>query len=82
MSLSVLESENPKFKLFPNPLTDNLNIINLSNSENMKIKIVDIHGKVIYQNNNVPNSINTSNWSNGLYFVQINNITHKIIKVD
>ncbi len=72
-------SQSPYIKLFPNPATDLLNV-DLANanaiiSANATIIITDIMGKLIYKQKlthqqNIVN-INTSEFSNGLYFVSL-----------
>lgn len=67
---------NPSVSLYPNPSTDNLNII-ISNADvtTIQFRIVDILGKVVFENkefnsNNI-NTINISSFPKGLYTLQI-----------
>lgn len=80
ISLGVPEVNNAAFKLFPNPVSNKLHIQNIQNSENSTIKITDVQGRIVYKSNSVPESISTNNWSDGLYYVRINDSTYKIIK--
>jgi phosphodiesterase/alkaline phosphatase D-like protein len=61
-------------KIFPNPVKDNLSIDIGNLAElNVKLSIIDINGRVLY-NENLKNTITTvdiSNYSLGLYFVKI-----------
>ena len=76
-----------KFLVTPNPAND---FINISNTENIKvsnIKITDLNGRVVKQNNfdNVSNiNLNVSDLSSGVYMMNINtnevSTVKKIIK--
>lgn len=64
--------------IFPNPANESIYIkINLKNSQNLEIKIVDLLGKTMYSkqgkalNGENLNTINTSNFSEGTYFVEL-----------
>lgn len=55
--------------IFPNPVTTEFRI----NTDGLKIKHVDIYdvlGNKVYENN-FTETINVSNWSNGIYFVRV-----------
>ena len=75
---------NSNLSLYPNPVSDNLNIINLSGTS--IVEILNVTGKVIYTErvNNSTHSINTEDLVKGLYFVRINRggeiTSHKFIK--
>ncbi len=73
--------------LYPNPTKDKLNIVLSALVANSEIKIYDALGSFIYTNNYLSASkieIDMSQFPNGIYFIQINNvngmITKKIIK--
>lgn len=61
-------------KVFPNPVNSNLYIdSNPTSFLIQSIKVYDIYGKVIYTTDNITNenfSINTTSFSNGVYFVE------------
>ncbi|APG65531.1 hypothetical protein LPB136_09240 [Tenacibaculum todarodis] len=80
ITLNLQDEESPRFKFFPNPVKDVLTITNLQNSKNLTIKILDIQGRLVYKNNEVPKFIVTTNWSDGLYLVQIDNTIFKVLK--
>lgn len=80
--LSVGENELKKFNALPNPFT---NFISLENAENSQVEIFDSLGKKVFSDNNfISNTISTSQFSSGLYFVKIqkdgNFITKKMVK--
>ena len=85
--LSTKDFIGSKFSVSPNPAND---FINISNSENIKvsnIKITDLNGRVVKQNNfdNVSNiNLNVSDLSSGVYMMNINtnegSTVKKIIK--
>jgi len=66
---------NDKFKMFPNPATDVLNLELSNYAENkLQIKITDINGSVLENLELEPNQsfqLNSSAYSPGLYFVAI-----------
>lgn len=69
--------------IYPNPSSDNINVV--SKNENLtQISVADITGKILISLEQLDvekQSINISNLSEGIYFVNINNsITKKIIK--
>jgi hypothetical protein len=78
-----IKSTKPKenFKIFPNPVDDKLNIIgNFSNGKTFRL--YNSHGEFILAGEIVNGfrSINFSNFSNGIYFIKIDNLqTYKII---
>lgn len=62
-------------KIWPNPAKDVLNVYIPSLQDNAIITIYDIHGRTVYtqeiQNQELNHSINTSNFSSGVYFLNI-----------
>ena len=68
-ALSVGENELNRFNVLPNPFS---NYISLKNAENAMVEIYDSLGKRVFGAENlISETINTSNFSNGLYFVKI-----------
>lgn len=59
------------FLLYPNPVTGELNVVNVSEN-NAEIQILDIHGRVVYTDDlEVKRSkINTDQLNKGIYFVR------------
>lgn len=79
--LSVEETEQNSFSIYPNPSKDVLNIKLALNNKSLKIEVFDILGKLVYHTNSTNNkSINTSNWNSGLYFVKISSGNSEITK--
>jgi cyanophycinase-like exopeptidase len=67
--LATYDNEFNKFNVLPNPFT---NAIYLENAEDASVEIFDSLGKRIYLSSNfTANTIDTSTFSNGLYFVKI-----------
>lgn len=66
--------------VYPNPFKDQLSL-SISSKEQYNISIVDAFGRIIYsQANEGDITINTSDWNNGLYLVNItrdNEIIHQ-----
>ena len=63
--------QNNNISIFPNPSTGIINIDLIDNQDIIEIKIIDLSGKIVYQNKNVlnQNKINLSEYNKGLYFV-------------
>lgn len=74
---------NHGLSIYPNPSLDEINI-NSRTSAITNISISDVSGKVIYSENNLDTdqkTLNIATFSEGLYFITINNqVTKKIIK--
>ncbi len=76
-----------EFTCYPNPVNNQLHLI-FNNDSPLKVEIIDINGKKLFENYinpyNRSTQINTSNLSNGLYFIRIinqnNSFTKKFIK--
>lgn len=68
--MSVSESNIHLTKIYPNPASDQINI-SWSNQMDW-VKITDVSGKVVYENNNPTSFLNldVSNWNKGMYFVK------------
>jgi len=67
--------------IFPVPASEMINIISKTNKIN-SVRIIDISGKEIYFESTYPSNnktIDVSTFSEGLYFITINNTTKKII---
>lgn len=85
------EISNGNFEIYPNPVHDRLNLI-FSKDDNIQtaeISVIGIDGKVVYsghlhEQSKAEYQLNTTNWSNGIYILRLNNgnrlITKKIIK--
>lgn len=78
--LSELNSEVLSVALFPNPTSGLTNLnLNLNQKENLSITIMNSIGQVIYATKQTLDSglntlsINTENWTSGVYFVTVSN---------
>lgn len=84
--LSVIEKEDGKIILYPNPTSDNLNIYIENADDYDVIRIVNVNGELVYEQtiSESLNSISTADFAKGIYFVQIYSdngiVTEKIIK--
>jgi len=68
-ALSISEQELHKFNATPNPFS---NEIYLENAQNASIEVFDSLGKIVFVDRNfTSNSITTSQFSSGLYFIKI-----------
>ncbi|MBN1118839.1 MAG: T9SS type A sorting domain-containing protein [Bacteroidales bacterium] len=80
---SVRDNEQKACKIYPNPVKEVLNLSGLMPGENFKL--VSLDGKIIYQKtvSQETETINTSEFSIGLYFLiiesQNNSTSHKIL---
>ncbi|MDG1718804.1 MAG: T9SS type A sorting domain-containing protein, partial [Flavobacteriales bacterium] len=80
---SINSEDLANFNIFPNPVSDVLNI--KSDKEIIKVEISDILGKIILSEINPKNSINVKRLQKGIYSIKItfkdeNSIIQKIIK--
>ena len=66
--------------LYPNPVENELHLINTNNLNITKMTIADVSGKVIYNQSYSSNVINVSNLQSGIYLVQIETDTEIIIE--
>jgi len=68
---SLTNAEPTQINLYPNPTSSQLTV-ELPNSVNSTLEIVDLNGRTIYSNTiSKTKTLNVSNWSKGLYFVRI-----------
>ena len=71
------------FWIYPNPATDHIYVYASASNKNIQISISDVHGKVIYKENNelnphIPVYIDISNYPGGVYYAALitNNKTY------
>lgn len=71
--MASVEDINSQLLISPNPAKDYINI-QVQNTQNTSIQIVDISGKLIYSSQIISNNhkINTTKFAKGLYFVKLN----------
>ncbi len=81
-SLSIDDNLQPQVMVYPNPTKDYL-YIESSNTIN-SIKVFDVLGKLVFQENNQVNQIDISSLDNGLFFIKIETdqgvSTQKVLK--
>lgn len=72
----TIQAPSSNIKLFPNPASEYLNIVDKSNNEDETIiEISDIDGKLIQeQSQQLPCTINISSLKNGIYFCRIKKV--------
>ena len=76
--IAVLEGKlsDDVIKLYPNPTNDILNIDNITQSDNITLKIIDITGKVVITeklSNSSTAQLNVAHLAQGLYLLEITN---------
>ena len=78
ISTNILNNNQEKFSIYPNPAGNKLTI---ESSEIGIIKIKNLLGKTIYtlRKNNYLLEINTSHFANGIYILQLNRMSSKIL---
>ncbi|MFN0204635.1 MAG: T9SS type A sorting domain-containing protein [Bacteroidia bacterium] len=72
-------------QVYPNPVNDKLYVtFNDQNNEVYKLKLLDINGKLVYQQNNtsvlLETTINVSSFTKGIYFLTISNTKGELTK--
>ena len=70
-NLGIEDNISLKIALYPNPARTILNIDNITNTSIQNIKVLDVLGRLVLQENDPTNQIDISNLSAGLLFVQI-----------
>lgn len=74
----IIELNDEQFDVYPNPMKGRLNI---RGNDTLLINIYNSKGQIIYHNCVIDEiCIDTESWDTGLYFVNINGNTYKIIK--
>jgi hypothetical protein len=81
VSVSFIGDNLVALRAFPNPVRTNLQLeITEDINQERLVQVYDIHGRIIYQNNMVDQlSIETQNWTTGLYLVRVEGTTIKVI---
>ena len=76
---SLNETQTAQIFIFPNPVTDSFQIGGIE--ESALVTISDINGRIVFQRVVAPNErISASHFSQGIYFVNANGKTMKMIK--
>jgi hypothetical protein len=83
-TLGVNEFSHESITLLPNPVSTILTIVNTSTTQIKTIKIYDVLGRLVFQKDTQFNSIDVSQLTSGLLFVNIEtelgDITKKVVK--
>ena len=75
---NVIETYDDTLLIYPNPAKDHINIIG---ENNLRIDIYNSLGQKIYSEDcGNSTTIETSDWTSGIYFVNINGKVYKIVK--
>ena len=75
---SVIETYEDTLLIYPNPAKDHINIIG---ENNLRIDIYNSLGQKIHSEDcENSTTIETSDWTSGIYFVNINGKVYKIVK--
>ena len=83
LSANQFDLFNSSLKLYPNPTA---NLLNISNDTYVieSVEVINLQGQILYKSNNLNQNnvtVDLSNYSNGMYLVNINNQTNiKVIK--
>jgi hypothetical protein len=82
LSIDEIDSKNTSFSLYPNPTNGKTNlIVTTINTENSTGVLIDIFGKKLFEFDLVfENSIDLSNYSAGIYILNINSNEGKLLK--
>ncbi|MES2691700.1 MAG: serine hydrolase [Bacteroidota bacterium] len=75
MPVGLKESvyNNPSFKIYPNPASNEINIEHAENKDDLKISIYDMTGQLQYETQGTERSIPVNDLKNGIYFIQLVN---------
>lgn len=75
--ITGIEEVTDGISIYPNPANS---IINIVNAENANVEIVNALGQVVYAKENVSGeiSIDVRNFTNGMYFVKVNDTVTKV----
>jgi hypothetical protein len=69
-----------KVAVFPNPTADVLNISYGFNNLNTQISLIDVTGQIVYQSNQLVQSIDLSGFAKGIYFLKISAAGESCVK--
>ncbi len=77
-TLGIADIDNKDFIIYPNPVTDKLNIS--STNSLLSISIMSINGAKVYEGNIIDNKVDLSTLNSGIYFVKIETDNESVIK--
>jgi hypothetical protein len=81
-AINEYENENNNFSIYPNPTTEILNVELGWMNENTTINVINALGEVVLKQKTITlkATLNIQHLSNGIYFINVNGVTKKIIK--
>jgi len=71
LNIKKKQSQNSNFSIYPNPVKDQLNILNLTEQKIKAIEIQDVLGKTVLKQNKNTSQLNIENFPKGIYFLKI-----------
>ncbi len=81
---SIANSKYSEGSVFPNPFSDQLDLLYPTAFTNGKVEIMDISGRLVEQLGNLENTVNLGHLSSGIYFVHFisedGNSVEKVVK--
>ena len=81
VTTALAENITVTIKVFPNPFTDELNVGLENTGIKQLVTVYDVYAKTIYRQTVTGlQTINTSAWPVGIYFVQQGNQKYKVVK--
>jgi hypothetical protein len=78
--LSNQELNVADFNIYPNPASDKITIESIDGYSIKMIKVYDILGRIVLEQNNSSNQLDVSNLSSGLLFIQIETSKGSLVK--
>lgn len=81
VSEKIISSNSKSIEVFPNPVAENFNV-QLNGFTNAQVKIIDLSGKLIYQINDVNETLflNTEQFNKGIYLIEASDKNNSIVK--
>lgn len=79
VSLSVADDYLVQLSVYPNPIIDEINIL-YHGSQTLSATIYDVNGKLVFHDEDIKSSINTSELSKGIYFLELTTGREKTIR--
>ncbi|AWA31432.1 RNA-binding protein [Flavobacterium magnum] len=83
--LAVTAAQGDEFVMYPNPVSDVINIKSKSNAAIIKAEIFDLSGKLLFKKESVNSTVPVSTLSSGTYIIKVLDVsgkqyTHKFVK--
>lgn len=67
----VSEAAAGAFSIYPNPVTDRLEIVTTQDLDITSIRLIDVHGKMVHEGTLIDASVDVSSLSSGVYSVEL-----------